>query len=94
MAKQENLEKGIMNLAFEVILTCRQTSRHGADSFISEGSRAADFIVFKNPSPRLGLNTRTFGRMASKKTTRPQRPTTTDNTLNITLSRVCASLVI
>jgi hypothetical protein len=55
--------------------TCRKILQHGAFSFTSppkEGMLQI-FIAVKNPSPRLGLNPRTSGPMASMLTISPLR---------------------
>jgi hypothetical protein len=63
-------------LYFEVIsFTCCKILQHGADGFTAHPKEDVlrIFIALKNPSPRPGLDPRTFGRMKSTLTTAPPR---------------------
>jgi hypothetical protein len=55
--------------------TCRKILRHGTSGFTSHPKEGVlrIFIALKNPSPRLGLNSRPLGPAANKLTTTPTR---------------------
>jgi hypothetical protein len=57
-------------------LTCRKILRHGTSSFTSHPKEGVlrIYIAIKNPPPRLGLNPRPSGPMASTLFTTPSRP--------------------
>jgi hypothetical protein len=68
---------------------------HGTDGFTSppKKRRVADFITLKIHRPRLGLNPRTLGPVASTLTTRPLRATEVfQSTVNIKLLYVLSDL--
>jgi hypothetical protein len=57
------------------LLTCRKILRHEASGFTSHSKEGVvqNFIALKNPSPRLGLNPRALGPVASTLITIPPR---------------------